>query len=228
MADLLRSAKSGNSWTLNDLDSYHITLNQARPSESRLRRCYLVGQELLTNVDARTMQQYYLAELLTYLELAVMPERDETAVVDFAVSLLKTLGYVRRERVDFPLLRKDRCLLEHREPVNAPAQLVAEAVAAFNENNAQREAIGFPPLAEKVMPGIVMVCTSPVFFKIPVTQNLSRHIRHGMYPPEETRVTYCYPPDPCPARWRSEGMMPLDNRSEILTCYEAFKAIVGI
>ncbi|KAK0209721.1 hypothetical protein IW262DRAFT_1281259 [Armillaria fumosa] len=124
------------------------------------------------------MQQYYLAELLTYLELAVMPERGETAAVDFAVMLFKTLGYVRRERVvctrvDLPLLicGKHRhaqtgvCILdhndilllvkaenrlEHGEPVNARAQLVAEAVAAFNENNAQREAIGFPPLAEKV------------------------------------------------------------------------------
>jgi hypothetical protein len=36
------------------------------------------------------------------------------------------------------------------EPVNTPAQLVAEAVAAFNKNNAKREAIGHPPLAEQV------------------------------------------------------------------------------
>lgn len=28
MAHLVRSAKSGNDWTLNDLDSYHISLNQ--------------------------------------------------------------------------------------------------------------------------------------------------------------------------------------------------------
>ncbi|KAK0209419.1 hypothetical protein IW262DRAFT_1443109 [Armillaria fumosa] len=80
MADLLRSAKSVNSWTLNDLDSYHITLNQvdallffgSRVGEalgkptSQVLPPPLVGQELLTNVDARTMQQYYL-------ELAVMP-----------------------------------------------------------------------------------------------------------------------------------------------------------
>jgi hypothetical protein len=67
--------------------------------------------------------------------------------------------------------------------LNVPAQLVAEAVAAFN---AQREPIGLPPLAEtvsrvmnsltkfvflKVMPGIVMIGTSPTFFKVPVTQS---------------------------------------------------------
>lgn len=28
MANLIRSAKSGSDWTLNDLDSYHISLNQ--------------------------------------------------------------------------------------------------------------------------------------------------------------------------------------------------------
>ncbi|KAK0212048.1 hypothetical protein IW262DRAFT_1450509 [Armillaria fumosa] len=124
------------------------------------------------------MQQDHHAELVTYL--AMIPETGENAVVDFAVSLFKTPGYVRRERVartpvDLPLLicdenrhaKTDVCLLdrsqndilllvqadnrlEHGEPVNARAQLVAEAVAPFNENNAQREASGLPPLAEKV------------------------------------------------------------------------------
>jgi hypothetical protein len=73
-----------------------------------------------------------------------------------------------------------------------------------------------------------MVGTSPVFYKIPVTRTLSTHIRHGTYPPEETRVTYCYPIVPRPSSWYSEGMKPLDNRHDILKCYEAFKAIVRI
>ncbi|KAG7449797.1 uncharacterized protein BT62DRAFT_1002106 [Guyanagaster necrorhizus] len=58
MANLIRTAKSGNDWTLNDLDSYHITLKQVdalsffglqelpRPS---------VDQELLINADADAM-----------------------------------------------------------------------------------------------------------------------------------------------------------------------------
>lgn len=40
--------------------------------------------------------------------------------------------------------------LEQVEPTNARAQLVAEAVAAFNENNINREAVGQPPLKDKV------------------------------------------------------------------------------
>lgn len=104
---------------------------------------------------------------------------DGTAVDDFVVELFKILGYVHRQRVartqvDLPLLicGEDRhattnvCIvdrsqndmlplvqedrLEYGEPVDAQAQLVAEAVGAFNENNAQRESIGLPPWEEKV------------------------------------------------------------------------------
>jgi hypothetical protein len=73
------------------------------------------------------------------------------------------------------------------------------------------------------MPGIVMAGTSPSFFKIPITQTLLTHIAHGTCPQEETQVTF-YPALPD----HSGGMKPLDNRLEILRCFEAFKAIVGI
>jgi hypothetical protein len=78
------------------------------------------------------------------------------------------------------------------------------------------------------MPAIIVVGTSPVFYKIPVTRTLSTHIRQGTYPPEETCVTYCYPLIPRPSCRLNEGMKPLDNRYDILKCYGAFKAIVGI
>ncbi|KAK0209420.1 hypothetical protein IW262DRAFT_1417879 [Armillaria fumosa] len=42
-----------------------------------------------------------------------------------------------RSQNDILLLVQAENRLEHEEPVNARAQLVAEAVAAFNENNAQ-------------------------------------------------------------------------------------------
>jgi hypothetical protein len=126
------------------------------------------------------MQQDRHAELITLLDLAMIPEKGETAVDDFAVELFKVLGYVRRERVartradlslficgeirhaktdvcivdrsqnDILLLVQEDKRLEHWVPINARAQLVAEAVAAFNENNFQREAVGLPPLTEKV------------------------------------------------------------------------------
>ncbi|KAI0257286.1 hypothetical protein BJV78DRAFT_1277838 [Lactifluus subvellereus] len=156
-ANLIRSAKSGSGWTLNDVEAYHISLNQVDPllffGLQELPQPS-VDQELLSNADADAMQQDCNAELITYLDLAMIPEKGEIAVDDFAVELFRVLGYV--------------------------------------------------------MPGIVMVGTSPVFFKIPVTRTLSAHIRRGTYPPEETHVTYCYPPVPRPARRHSEGMKPLE------------------
>ncbi|KAF9513464.1 hypothetical protein BS47DRAFT_1372544 [Hydnum rufescens UP504] len=242
MANLIRSAKSGSDWTLNELDSYHISLNQIDPltffGVPDLPQP-LVDQELLSNINAGAMQQDRHAVLITYLDVAMRAQDDETAVDDFVVELFRVLGYVRRERiartwVDLSLLicgenrhaKTDVCIvdgsrndilllvqedkrLELNEPANARAQLVAEAVAAFNENNAQRDVAGLPPLAEKashfVMPGIVMDGTSPAFFKIPITQTLSTHIRHGTYPEEETRVTYCYPPISRPSHRHTEG-----------------------
>ncbi|KAF9793419.1 hypothetical protein BJ322DRAFT_1034560 [Thelephora terrestris] len=136
--------------------------------------------------------------------------------------------------VDFPwnqvilLVQADR-RLENASATKPYAQLVAKAVAAFDRNNQfRRWGTGLPRLTETIIPGIVMVGTSPVFFKIPVTETLWTHIRHGSYPPEETRVIYCYPPVPHPPCSWSEGMMPLENRREILECFEAFKALVGI
>jgi hypothetical protein len=110
----------------------------------------------------------------------MIPKEGKTAVVDFTVAIFRALDYVHWERlacrrVDLPLLicgenrhaKTSVCLvdhsqnnilllvqvdkrLEHRESINIQAQLVAEAVAAFNKNNAQREAIGHPSLAERV------------------------------------------------------------------------------
>jgi hypothetical protein len=117
-------------------------------------------------------------ELINYLDLAMNPEMGESAVIDFTFQLFRPLGYVHPEqlaikRVDLPLFicgenkhaEADVCIIDYtskhillvqaverlkHEPVNAPAQLVAEAVAVFNMNNARREVIGHPPLADKV------------------------------------------------------------------------------
>jgi hypothetical protein len=140
----------------------------------------LVDRGLINTADADAMQQERHMDLMAHLELAMDPQCGNGAVIDFAVELLKALGYARRDqlvrrRVDLPLLicGEDRhakagvCIanhsqndvlllvqaekrLEHGEPINARAQLVAEAVAAFNKINMEREAIGQPPLVEKV------------------------------------------------------------------------------
>ncbi|EGO00345.1 hypothetical protein SERLA73DRAFT_180896 [Serpula lacrymans var. lacrymans S7.3] len=60
MANLIRSAKSGNDWTLNGMYSYHISLNQldALPFYGLQELPQpLVDPELLTNADAGAMQK---------------------------------------------------------------------------------------------------------------------------------------------------------------------------
>jgi hypothetical protein len=130
--------------------------------------------------DASRVQQDRFAALVALLDIATTPQRGETAVVDFTVELFKVLGYSHRERVartraetqlficgetictkpdiclfdrprkDFLFVVQEDKSLEPMESSCAPAQLVAEAVAAFNGNNSQRDAFGLPPLAEKV------------------------------------------------------------------------------
>ncbi|KAF9555688.1 hypothetical protein CPC08DRAFT_121445 [Agrocybe pediades] len=122
---------------------------------------------------------------------------------------------------------------EYRHPEDAPpcdplSQLVANALAAFTESNEHRILRRLPPLKSKIMAGIVMDGTVPTFFKIPVSQELVAHVQHGTYPPTPTVVTYCSPPVPHPARLSIDGMKPLSNRRPILSCFEAFKSIVGI
>ncbi|KXN87219.1 hypothetical protein AN958_08609 [Leucoagaricus sp. SymC.cos] len=219
MATLIRSAKSGSNWILNDLESYHIILDQVSPllffNLQELPQP-LVDKELLINIDADSMQEDCHTELVTLLDLAMISDKGETAVNDFTITLFQTLGYtVVRTQVDLPLLicGKERhvktniCIVNHsqndiifliqedkkwslREPINMRAQLVAEAIAAFNENNVNRETIGLPPLAEKIshsiIPGIVMPSTSPILFQIPVTQTLLTHICHRAYSPDNT------------------------------------------
>lgn len=73
-----------------------------------------------------------------------------------------------------------------------------------------------------------MVGTSPTFFKIPVTQVLSNNICNGSYPEAITAVTFYSVDVPRPDHWFNEGMRPLDNRREVLRCYQAFREIVGI
>ncbi|PPQ91613.1 hypothetical protein CVT25_012794 [Psilocybe cyanescens] len=268
MANLIRSAKSSSDWTLNELDSYNIHLERREALESFWSSDPAVDPELFQYLEADDMQQARNAELINLLDLAMLRSSGESAVDDFVVELLRHTGYVHRNRVactrkDLPLLicgewrhaKTDVCIvdrrqndilllvqedkyLEDREPLDAHAQLVVEALAAFAESNAGRESFDLPPFESKasipipltvsIMPGIVMAGTAPTFPKIPVTQELMNHVRYGMYPPTPTVVTYCFPPLPHPLRRRSDGMKPFNNRSQILSCYEAFKTVVGI
>jgi hypothetical protein len=70
--------------------------------------------------------------------------------------------------------------------------------------------------------------TLPTFFKIPVTQQLVTAIGRGEPPAHMTAVAFHPPSLARPKLCLDEGMKPLDNRQQIMSCYEAFKAIIGI
>ncbi|KAK0187508.1 hypothetical protein F5146DRAFT_1059018 [Armillaria mellea] len=118
------------------------------------------------------------------------------------------------------LVQEDK---SHIQPMDPEPQLIAEAIAAFQENNKQRAWLFLDPLPVQVLPGITMVGTFPAFYKIAVTSELDRCIRHGQYPATQTIV---YRHTPRVPRRRSDGMRPLLNRGLLVRCYEAFKRIV--
>ncbi|KAF8123204.1 hypothetical protein EV363DRAFT_1587493 [Boletus edulis] len=82
---------------------------------------------------------------------------------------------------------------------DAQAQLVAQALAAFSNNNEQRVEAGRIPLDTQIILGIMVVGTTPIFYRIPVTRDLIEHIAQGTYPPPP-------PPPPMPP------MSPVVNR----------------
>ena len=190
--------------------------------------------------------------LIKRLDLAMtLYEGEESAVDDFAAELLRALGYetddtVVRTRKTLRLFlcgekvyaKTDVCVLDtgtgvllvvqedksHLNPTADPEpQLIAEAIAAFQENNVKRERAALEPLSEALIPGITMMGTFPRFYKIKVTDELNYAIRHGQYPETMTRV---YRHTPRVPRRSLDGMKPLDNRKHVVRCYEAFKQVV--
>ncbi len=104
-------------------------------------------------------------------------------------------------------------------PPPPEAQLIAQAIAAFQENNRKR----LEPLQQARICGILMDRSFPKFYKIEVTKVLNQAVRHGLHP-ETTTTVYCHTPQV--PREIIDGMLPLDNRKILLRCFEAFKRIV--
>lgn len=189
------------------------------------------------------------------MELAMNPvPESESAVHDFAVHLLTLLGYVPRTMMarthgdnpftvcgrecfaptDVHIIGSDDIILlliqedkQHLRPSNPEPQLIAKAIAAFQANNSRRRRVfDQDPLAHEVMPGITLTGSSPIFYKIPVTTQLAQSIVAGTYPSIPTVVHAHLPVLARPVRRLTEGMRPLDNRANILACFDAFKRFV--
>ncbi|KAJ7261718.1 hypothetical protein B0H12DRAFT_1013263, partial [Mycena haematopus] len=169
----------------------------------------------------------YVYEFLRAMDEAMLTA---DAAADFAVLLLRyaPVGRLIRTRKHIPLLvcGETRHATADVRHAGIP-QLIAEAVAAFYSNNMTREQVlAVPPLPSKVVPGITIKGTSPIFFKIPATQELVAAVMGGVYPSTDMIVHAHLPVIPSPVRRLDEGMKPLDNRLVIMSCFEAFKQFV--
>ncbi|KAF9448588.1 hypothetical protein P691DRAFT_35701 [Macrolepiota fuliginosa MF-IS2] len=254
MAQLIRRAKSGSDWTATELAAYHITVvyqdfatffgtpNLPRPA---------INPNVLTTLDHNSAPDDDTYRLLRNLGLAMAPvTAEESAVDDFAVVLLRALGYeprgkTLRTRKNLPFVicgenrraQTDVCLIDEQEIVlliqeghgqDPEPQLVAGAIAAFTVNNRVRvRTLGLPPLPSGLIAGITLNGTAPIFYKIGISTELVTAVGGGVYPETEAIIHAHLPVVPRPHRRWSEGMKPLDNRQIILSCYEAFKGFVS-
>ncbi|KAL0945084.1 hypothetical protein HGRIS_014922 [Hohenbuehelia grisea] len=121
------------------------------------------------------------------------------------------------------LVQEDKRLIT---PVDAEAQLIAEACAAFSENNNLRERVGLPRLTSMTFPGLTLIGSTPTFYKITVTEELLIALATAQYPATPTIVERLVPPIPDPTSFQSKGMLNLNNRIVALQCFQAFKGVV--
>jgi len=99
------------------------------------------------------------------------------------------------------------------------AQLIADAIAAFQANNRKR----LEPLPQALIAGILMDRTFPKFYKIEVTKELNQAVRLGLHPATTTTVYRHTPQVPGEI---IDGMVTLDNRKTLMRCIQALKRIV--
>ncbi|KAF8990189.1 hypothetical protein BDQ17DRAFT_1433954 [Cyathus striatus] len=235
--------------TLHELDALTFFSLKELPQPS-------VDPELLANAESEAMEEDNHVLLMDYLDNAMIPDENESGVDNFIFHLFRTIGYTAPRRLprlqsNYPLFIRrteqtvtiDACIrdipqnnirlivmIERRldKSDDVQARLVAGAIAVFHHNNSIRERNGCPLLKNMVIPGIVMVGTAPVFFKILVTSIFTHQIEQGIDHTQKSHVEYCHPPVLRPDLLFEEGMKPLDNRRVIFQCFEAFKAIAGI
>jgi hypothetical protein len=188
---------------------------------------------------------------LTYLDLATNAGQ-ETAIDDFAREVLRTLGFEERglalrtrHIIPFSICgditkvaQTDVCLLDRRSMIllvlqedktifnrsDPEAQVIAEAIAAYQYNNRKRQQMGMHPLDAMTIPCITMVGTRPIFYLVPVTKSLGDAVITGQWPSVATEVLKCVTVAGHNRR-SSEGMETPEYRRVALQRFVAFKAL---
>ncbi|CAA7265002.1 unnamed protein product [Cyclocybe aegerita] len=232
MAQLIRSAKSGNDWTDNELFAFNISIQdvdiatffgvpQLPPTT--------VSPVILNNVHRSpppaviSKEESRTASSSSHiLRMLDFDDNDRSIVTKRELSFTMCGSRVWTKAdiavlddAEYPLMvREDKRTTVTDEP---KAQLIASAIAAFVENNQLR----VPPLAQRTLPAMTMVGSCPAFYKIPVTQSLVDALVTAQYPAESTVVQRLVPLVPNLNQYRRHGMNPLGNSRIVFQCLEA-------
>lgn len=257
MANIFRTAKSGNNWTTAELDAYNITIVPQSKAEFFGTNDFPDPTEpsmlgFTTNESRETATDKKTKQLIHYLDLAMDPKISLQAAVDnFAAELLRGLEYHDNDRIVFiryaiPFLicgetsvaQTDVCVMNNDEIL----LLLQEDKRLISMKDPE------PPVIAEAIAAFAM-------------NNMTRERRLNLQPrdsitfPALTMVgttpafykvtvtsalskavqTGTYPEIetrvlryiPALPRRNSEGMGPLPNRLEILRCLEAFKRFLG-
>jgi hypothetical protein len=194
------------------------------------------------------------SHVLFALHKAMQRSSQESAVDDYSVALLRNCGFAplgqhiqtktdqtlgicrenRHAKINIRIVDSNeiiRLVQENKrytETTHPSAQLIAEAIAAFDANNQRRQELGLPVVESETIPGIAMTWTYPVFYRIPVSVNLLTAVWNGERPDQETVVDSYKPILPEHTvvdqdKLLFQGMKPIGNRNTLLSCYEAFR-----
>jgi len=104
------------------------------------------------------------------------------------------------------------------------AQVIAEAIAAFQMNTKTRQKNDLEPEEFQLIPCITMMGTYPTLYLFRMTRELGEAVRKGEEPVNETYVKrYRIHTDAIPS---SDAMLEDHTRLEIFKCYATFKKFV--
>ncbi|KAJ6508025.1 hypothetical protein C8R47DRAFT_1100338 [Mycena vitilis] len=254
MANLIRSAKSGNEWTVNELAAYNIHVHEQSlkdffdveavedlPDVQASLATFSTTEDRINAPDDDTYR------LLHFLDLAHSPKVGQEAAVDlFAEKLLDKLGYAEGRRIimirqALPLFicgsicsaQTDVCVLDSndilllvQEDNNADPepQVIAEAIAAFQRNNSTRELELHLPMLDHMV-----IPAIAMYGTVPIFYKIS--VSAALNDAVKTGVfplaaTIVYRHIPRLPRRHSDGMKNLANRSVVLRYLGAFRQFV--
>ncbi|KIJ25346.1 hypothetical protein M422DRAFT_255886 [Sphaerobolus stellatus SS14] len=212
-----------------------------------------IDSKILTSIDVDDPSMSDTASrYLAYLEMATHASPNQDSIMDdFARETLSLLGFDERNerilttRYNIPYntfreskenAQADVCLLYRPALVllvlvvdkvltktDPEAHVIADAIAAFQFNNRQREDMGRPKLESMTIPCITMSRTRPTFYLVPVTNALSEAVITRQYPSVETTVLKCLT---ITGQYRDRhGMAGLEYRKLALGRFLAFKML---